>query len=129
MNMLIMHRAWQKKLHALVHDGGHKAEIYKYLWLLMTKGDPEVFQKTLQHFKPTGMRRNHGSFPTLRTTMPTELVSVILTVQQKINFLCSFQISGHFATGILNTKMLIQTCWWKGNDIVNLCMLCALYLQ
>ena len=51
MNMLIMHRAWQKKLHALVHDGEHKAEIYKYLWILMTEGDPEVFQENIAAFQ------------------------------------------------------------------------------
>ena len=42
--------AWQKKLHASVHDDGHKAEIYKYLWMLMTEGDPTVFKKKLGGF-------------------------------------------------------------------------------
>lgn len=45
-----MYSAWQKKLHASVHDDGHKAEIYKYLWMLMTEGDPTVFKKKLGGF-------------------------------------------------------------------------------
>ena len=49
-NHAYIYRAWQKKLHASVHDDGHKAEIYKYLWMLMTEGDPTVFQK-----KPGGI--------------------------------------------------------------------------
>ena len=40
-----MCRAWQKKLYASVRNESHKAEIYKYLWMLMTEGDPTVFQK------------------------------------------------------------------------------------
>lgn len=43
-------RAWQRKLHALVQDDSHKAEIYKYLWMLMTEGDPEVFQQNMEGF-------------------------------------------------------------------------------
>ena len=46
-----MDRAWQKKLHASVRDDGHKAEIYKYLWMLMTEGDPTVFQNNLEAFQ------------------------------------------------------------------------------
>ena len=46
-----MDRAWQKKLHASVRDDGHKAEIYKYLWMLMTEGDPTVFQNNLEAFR------------------------------------------------------------------------------
>ena len=49
-NHAYIYRAWQKKLHASVHDDGHKAKIYKYLWMLMTEGDPTVFQK-----KPGGI--------------------------------------------------------------------------
>ena len=47
-----MCRAWQKKLHASVRNESHKAEIYKYLWMLMTEGDPTVFQnkKNLEAF-------------------------------------------------------------------------------
>ena len=29
---------------SLVQNDTHKAEIYKYLWLLMTSQDPEAFQ-------------------------------------------------------------------------------------
>ena len=46
-----MCRAWQKKLHALVHDNSHKAEIYKYLWMLMTEADVGVFQRSLEAFQ------------------------------------------------------------------------------
>jgi hypothetical protein len=45
-----IYRAWQKKLHALVRDDGHKAEIYKYLWMLMAEGDPQVFQESIGAF-------------------------------------------------------------------------------
>ena len=37
----------RKKLHASVRNDSHKAEMYKYLWMLMTEGDPTVFQKNL----------------------------------------------------------------------------------
>jgi len=46
-----MYRAWQEKLNTLVRDEGHKAEIYKYLWMLMTEGDPTVFQNSLKAFQ------------------------------------------------------------------------------
>lgn len=41
----------RKKLHASVRNDSHKAEMYKYLWMLMTEGDPTVFQKNLEAFQ------------------------------------------------------------------------------
>ena len=56
-----MYRAWQKKLHASVHDEGHKAEIYNYLWMLMTEGDPTVFKKkNLEAFQIFWERKEPG---------------------------------------------------------------------
>ena len=55
-----MYRAWQKKLHASVNDDGHKAEIYKYLWMLMTEGDPTVFKKNLEAFQTFWERKEPG---------------------------------------------------------------------
>ena len=43
-------RAWQRKLHSLVTDDAHKAEIYKYLWMLLTEGDKQVFSENLRSF-------------------------------------------------------------------------------
>ena len=43
-------RAWQKNLHSLVQNDTHKAEMYKYLWLLMTSQDPEDFQHDIKAF-------------------------------------------------------------------------------
>ena len=77
-NLSHISRAWQKKLHAEAwsfHDNGHEAEIYKYVWMLMTEQDPTVFQETWRHFKHSGKRRSQGSFPTSKITMLTELVS------------------------------------------------------
>ena len=34
----------------LVHDASHKAEIYKYLWLLMTESDPNSFHALMEGF-------------------------------------------------------------------------------
>ena len=34
----------------LVTDNSHKAEIYKYLWMLLTEGDKQVFSENLQSF-------------------------------------------------------------------------------
>lgn len=44
------YRAWQKKLHALVKDDCHKAEIYKFLWMLMTEEDVSVFHTNIDLF-------------------------------------------------------------------------------
>ena len=44
-------RAWQKKLHTLVCDDSHKAEIYKYLWMLITQEDPIEFHKSMEAFE------------------------------------------------------------------------------
>ena len=42
-------RAWQRKLHSLVAVDAHKAEMYKYLWMLVTEGDTkENLQSLLQ---------------------------------------------------------------------------------
>lgn len=40
-----------KRNYALVRDDGHKPEIYKYLWMLMAEGDPQVFQESLSAFQ------------------------------------------------------------------------------
>ena len=46
----LLYRAWQKKLHSLLQDSDHKAEIYKYLWMLVVEADPEVFQEKMATF-------------------------------------------------------------------------------
>jgi len=46
-------RAWQRKLYAVVQDADNRAELYKYLWLLMTSSDPPVFQQHLHDFLVT----------------------------------------------------------------------------
>ena len=43
-------RNWQKNLHCLVHDSIHKAEIYKYLWILITEPDQAVFSDKMNAF-------------------------------------------------------------------------------
>ena len=50
MHAYVACRAWQRKLHSLVTDDTHKAEIYKYLWMLLTEGDKQVFSENLQSF-------------------------------------------------------------------------------
>lgn len=50
MTLYYYYRAWQKNLHSLVQNDTHKAEIYKYLWLLMTSRDPEAFQNDIKAF-------------------------------------------------------------------------------
>jgi len=46
-------RAWQRKLYAVVQDADNGAELYKYLWLLMTSSDLPVFQQHLHDFLVT----------------------------------------------------------------------------
>jgi len=36
-----------------VHDSSHKAELYKYLWMLMAADNTGVFQELLQKFLKT----------------------------------------------------------------------------
>ena len=45
-----IHRTWQKKLHTLVSSDEHKAEMYKYLHILMTTLDPATLQDDLKAF-------------------------------------------------------------------------------
>ena len=49
-NFYHTHRAWQKKLHTLVSSDEHKAEMYKYLHILMTTLDPTTLQDDLKAF-------------------------------------------------------------------------------
>ena len=56
----LLYRAWQKNLHGYVKDDQHKAEIYKYLWLLLTEEDPDIFQKNLQTFISLWQEREPG---------------------------------------------------------------------
>ena len=43
-------RAWQRKLHSLVQVDAHKAEMYKYLWMLIKEEDKGNFTKNLDGF-------------------------------------------------------------------------------
>lgn len=46
----VIFRAWQKKLHDVVKDKQHKAEIYKFLLLLMTEEDTTVLNTNIDLF-------------------------------------------------------------------------------
>lgn len=47
---MLFFRAWQKKLHALIKNQSHKAEIYKYLLILMTEEDKTVLHTNIELF-------------------------------------------------------------------------------
>ncbi len=47
---IIICRAWQKRLHALVKNEDHRAEIYKFLLILMTEEDIAVLTTNIDLF-------------------------------------------------------------------------------
>ena len=57
----------------LSSNDGHKPEIYNYLWMLMTKGDPTVFQESMEAFVDFCEGNSQILSPTLRTTIQSQV--------------------------------------------------------
>ena len=51
----------QSMAEEIAHFGNsHKAEIYKYLWMLMSEGDPALFQESMEAFQTVWKTKESG---------------------------------------------------------------------
>lgn len=46
----VYYRAWQRKLHSLVKNKDHQAELYACLWMLISEQDENTFLKNQDTF-------------------------------------------------------------------------------
>ena len=108
-------RAWQRKLHSLVKVDTHKAEIYKYLWMLMTEGEADVFTKNLHAFLQFWETKEPQFISYFKQNYACRAgVLSVYKLTNNAHSACPLQKSGHYHIDSLITRTLTPTCLWKG---------------